>query len=211
MYKCWSNEGVWGFTYRPQLKTWHTWIEPEFGQKLLCIGARRQDVEQFPRCTARILKSKTTGQQRTDWCTKITCEIYNKSVNIEDKIHSSQIYRRQCTDSYYRLTMSKASNYFQNEDLFDTNADFLFSESLIQMYFNMKTLPLRPLNTEPKPIRICLIPPLSYNSLTKHTVPQKWIIRIDKCVNKRQKNLSLPYEVVLQSNQVHLIRSCLWI
>lgn len=48
-------------------------IELQFGQKLLCIVTRRQDVEQFPRCTARTVKSKTTGQQRTDWCAKITC------------------------------------------------------------------------------------------------------------------------------------------
>lgn len=72
----------------------HTWREPEFGQKLLCIGTWRQDVEQFPRCTARTLKSKTTGQQRTDRCAKITCVMHNMSVNIKDKVsHSPNIYK----------------------------------------------------------------------------------------------------------------------
>lgn len=54
-----------------------------------------------------------------------------------------------------------------------TLMQIFFSEFLIQMYFNMKTLPLRPVNTDLKPIRICLISPLLYNSMIKHTVPQK--------------------------------------
>lgn len=69
-------------------------IELQFGQKLLCIVTRRQDVEQFPRCTARTVKSKTTGQQRTDWCAKITPVIHNMSVNIKDKVSlSPNIYK----------------------------------------------------------------------------------------------------------------------
>lgn len=50
--------------------------EPEFGQKLVCKGGLGLDVEQFPRCAVRTLKSKTTGQQRTDRCAKITCVMY---------------------------------------------------------------------------------------------------------------------------------------
>lgn len=43
-----------------------------FGQKRLCLGTQQQDVEHIPRCTARTLKNKATGQQRTDRCAKIT-------------------------------------------------------------------------------------------------------------------------------------------
>lgn len=50
--------------------------EPEFGQKLVCKGGLGLDVEQFPRCTERTPKSKTTGQQRAHRCAKITCVMY---------------------------------------------------------------------------------------------------------------------------------------
>lgn len=50
--------------------------EPEFGRKLVCKGGLGLDVEQFPRCAVRTLKSKTTGQQRTDRYAKITCVMY---------------------------------------------------------------------------------------------------------------------------------------